>query len=130
MRWQDVTLIVCLSVFCAACITLCVVLPLYVHPCGSGYTYDVTVQKCRLSCSQEGSENGQTYNYTTHVCECPDYAPVYDATNKMCVPKCSAQEYYSSQKKACVPVVVSCSPAPSVNAATGAINYATHFPRT
>lgn len=117
-----------MSVVCAACITLCVVLPLYVHPCPSGYKYDDSILMCRKTCLNEGKENGEAYNYETHKCECPSYAPVYDATNKVCIPKCSADEVYNDAKKACVPYVPSCAPAPYVDT-SGNIYYAEHYPR-
>lgn len=130
MQAKDAGLVAGLSVVCAACIVLCVVLPMYVHPCPSGYTYDESIMMCRKTCSGETGEDeyAQVYNYTTHMCECPSYAPVYDTKNKMCTPKCSAQEVYDSTLKACVPYVPTCSPAPYVDP-DGTINYADHYPR-
>lgn len=130
MQSRDLGVVIGLSVLSAVCIVLCFVLPIYVYPCGSGYTYDEELKKCRLVCSKEGEEQGQRYNYTENKCECPDYAPVYDAVNKICIPKCNPNETYDVGLKACVALPPPiCTPAPSVDAASGLVLYPTHFVR-
>lgn len=130
MQSRELGVVIGLSIFCAICITACVVLPLYVFPCHDGYTYDEELQQCRVACLQEGTEQGLRYNYTSNKCECPDYAPVYDDVNKICVPKCNPGETYDTAVKACIAMPPpSCSPAPSVESATGTVLYPTHFAR-
>lgn len=105
-----------MSLLCACCITLCVILPRIVHPCKRGEVYDSALKRCRLQCPD--GEN-QTYNAERRVCDCPSHLPVFDPATLKCVRFGDALGAGGAS--------TSCEPPPSVDLVSGKVNNPTHF---
>lgn len=124
MKKVDKVLLGTLLPVVAVVIVVTVVLALAAS-CPEGKIWDFGRARCRAKCSK-----GQEYNSDSDTCACGGETPVFNAVTQQCEGKCDAGKTWNAATGKCdPPPLPSCTPPPSVNASTGAIQDATHFLR-